>query len=236
MPGRGRPSPRTSGGSASSRQSRLDGLVRVAADDVEAPAAEAGLENERRLELGRRQPRRDVNGSRMRHAGSVERGRRRELVVGLDERRAAVQHGDARAPRAGRAPRARARCRRASAGRRAGRARHLPGAGGPRARAGVMTVPRRVFVGVARCATTKKSLMCGDNWQSSAAPIGAAATPLPDRRDTVTPYHGTQPTVGLTGVALCLSEPDAGCLGDRRGARGSSLSAPPGLRIVRRRR
>ena len=67
---RARRSPRTTALVSSSASVRSIDVLVVAPDDVLSPRAEARLEDERRLELGRRQPRRDVHGARVRDAGA----------------------------------------------------------------------------------------------------------------------------------------------------------------------
>ncbi len=125
----------------------LDRRLVVAADHVLAPRAEARLEDDRRLELGRRQPRRDVHGARMRDAGARQR-RRRSRACRAPRPACADRSARSRRTRRGaRAPRAPARPRRATAGRRAGRARRRRAAGASRAWAGETTGPSRVFVG-----------------------------------------------------------------------------------------
>ena len=98
-------------------------VVRVAAHDVAAPAAEARLEHDRRLELGPREPRRDVHRARMRTPAAASAW----AVASLSCARARLGPSFStitprRSKRLERPP-ARPRCRRATAARRAGRAR-----------------------------------------------------------------------------------------------------------------
>ena len=64
--------------------------------------------------------------------------------------------------------------------------------------AGETTAPRRVFVGVTRCATTAKVLICGNVRGTLRETEGPAARPLPDCFRLVTEAaprfgHGTAP-------------------------------------------
>ena len=83
----------------------------------------------------------DQPRARVRQAGPPQQPGGEELVVRREQRRRAVEHRDARAPRALRAPRARRRRRRASAARRSGRSRSRPGRSVSSASAGVSEPP-----------------------------------------------------------------------------------------------
>ena len=139
----------------------FDRVLVVAADDVLSPRAEARLEDERRLEPGLRQPRRDVRRARVRDAGAEQR-LRCERACRVRRRACAARSAASRPSSARRSSAQSPGSTPSSVGRTSSRPRAIsPGPSRASAWAGDSTVPSRVLVGVKRCATTTKVLIAG---------------------------------------------------------------------------